>query len=103
MTNVLNRFGLSYWQLTDELKLDKDGNLTLEGVLDLRDRIERRYWVFQTNMDNLTEDALREDNARVDENSTVDGWRQFYIKRSIALITFLDRAIKSGSGIRWSV
>lgn len=99
-TNILWRVGLSYWGLSDQIKIGKIGRtLSYRQVRILKREVEKRKPEMDKFLETIDENWLKKHNCEGD----VAGWVDFWKKKYEKFITFLDHAIELKSGIRWSV
>lgn len=103
-TNVLWKYGLSYWKNIKDLPTDGDEGdeaVSVDGVKQFLSMIEEKQSAFDEFIKNLTPAWLKENHcADIDD---VTGWRKFWVERSMALKAFLNRAIELNSPVIFSV
>lgn len=96
ITNVLNTFGLSWWQ--DVIPLtDDEGYLQPQEVNTLLDMILSR------NQKLPTMEELREGRAKMATKNALVGWHGYYREKGKKLIAFLKLAKKLNSPIKASL
>ena len=103
-TNVLWKYGLSYWSIIKELPMEgeeDDEAVSVEGVKKLLSMVEEAQPVFDDFIKNLTPAWLKENHCN--EVDDLAGWRKFWIERSINLKAFLNKAIELNSPMIFSV
>lgn len=105
VTNILNRLGLSYWQIELNIPaLGKVGyNMKPEQVVILRNEVIWRKPVLDKFLaEELNEAWLKENFASL-EDEGIEGWRKFYAEKYEKFVKFLNHAVELKSGIKWSV
>ena len=99
-TNVLWKYGLSYWKDTKDLPTRGDA-VTVKGVKKFLSMIEERQPVFDEFIKTLSSEWLKENHcADVDD---VLGWKKYWVEESIKLKAFLNKAIELKSPVIFSV
>lgn len=105
VTNILNRLGLSYWQLERDIptigKIPWHMKLKQVKIL-LAEVIKRKAVLDKFLAEELSEAWLEKHYAALGDDG-IEGWRKYYAERYEKLVKFLKHAVELKSTIRWSV
>ena len=96
-SNVVNLFGLSYWQDFDKWT-NKNGEMTPAMAQELLDELAKREPIFKKNLDERVVKVLAEDTTETEKQI-----RDYFIGKYFQLQRFLKHAIELNSNIDCSL